>query len=131
MAPIAARPVAAHVSIVDDDPSVRRALRRLVEIAGFVVDTFESGTQALDTGLRPDVACLVLDVYLGDMTGFELRRHLAARGVTAPTIFITAHDDAATSEQARRAGASAYFAKPVDGEALVDAILAAIAARVD
>jgi FixJ family two-component response regulator len=114
------------VSIVDDDSSVRRALRRLIELAGFAVETFASGTQALDGGLHARVACMVVDVYLGDMTGFELQRLLAARGVEIPTIFITAHDNSATLEQARRAGAAAYLAKPVDGEELVDAIHAAI-----
>jgi FixJ family two-component response regulator len=125
MAPMAARPVP-RISIVDDDPSVRRALGRLVEVAGFDVQTYASGAQALDGGLSSDVACLVVDVYLGDMTGFELSRRLAARGLTAPTIFITAHDDALTHAEARRAGAAAYFTKPVDGELLVDAINAAI-----
>lgn len=125
MAPMAARPVP-RISIVDDDPSVRRALGRLVEVAGFDVQTYASGAQALDGGLSSDVACLVVDVYLGDMTGFELSRRLAARGLTAPTIFITAHDDAVTHAEACRAGAAAYFTKPVDGELLVDAINAAI-----
>jgi|RhiMethySRZTD1v2_1073278.scaffolds.fasta_scaffold16005_4 FixJ family two-component response regulator len=125
MTPMAARPVP-RISIVDDDPSVRRALGRLVEVAGFDVQTYASGAQALDAGPSPDVACLVVDVYLGDMTGFELSRRLAARGLSAPTIFITAHDDAVTHEEARRAGAAAYFTKPVDGELLVDAINAAI-----
>jgi len=122
---MAARPVP-RISIVDDDPSVRRALCRLVEVAGFDVQTYASGAQALDGGLQSDVACLVVDVYLGDMTGFELSRQLAARGLSAPTIFITAHDDAVTHAEARRAGAAAYFTKPVDGELLVDAINAAI-----
>jgi FixJ family two-component response regulator len=122
---MAARPVP-RISIVDDDPSVRRALSRLVEVAGFDVQTYASGAQALDAGPSADVACLVVDVYLGDMTGFELSRRLAARGLSAPTIFITAHDDAVTHEEARRAGAAAYFTKPVDGEVLVDAINAAI-----
>jgi FixJ family two-component response regulator len=125
MAPMFGRPVP-RISIVDDDPSVRRALGRLVEVAGFDVQTYASGAQALDGGLSSDVACLVVDVYLGDMTGFELSRRLAARGLTAPTIFITAHDDALTHAEARRAGAAAYFTKPVDGELLVDAINAAI-----
>lgn len=125
MAPMAARPVP-RISIVDDDPSVRRALGRLVEVAGFDVQTYASGAQALDGGLSSDVACLIVDVYLGDMTGFELSRRLAARGLTAPTIFITAHDDAVTHTEACRAGAAAYFTKPVDGELLVDAINAAI-----
>jgi FixJ family two-component response regulator len=119
------------VSIVDDDPSVRRALRRLIELAGFAVETFASGKQALDGSLPARVACMVVDVYLGDMTGFELQRLLVARDVEVPMIFITAHDEAATWEQARRAGAAAYLPKPVDGEVLVSAIHAAIGDRRD
>ena len=71
------------VSIVDDDPSVRRALQRLVESAGFAVETFASGRQLLDFGGLARTACLVIDVHLGDMIGFELRRMLITGGVVA------------------------------------------------
>ncbi len=127
--PAVARPSIARVSIVDDDASVRRALRRMVESAGYTVQTFGSGAELLEDDLPGDVACLVMDVYLGDMTGFELQRHLAARGVELPTIFITAHDDALTSQRARHARAAAYLLKPVDGDVLVSAISAALAGR--
>ena len=127
--PTLAGPVTALVSIVDDDASVRRALRRMVESAGYTVRTFGSGSEVLEGDLPGGVACLVVDVYLGDMTGFELQRRLTARGVDLPTIFITAHDDALTSERARHARAAAYFLKPVEGDVLVDAISAALGAR--
>lgn len=124
-----AHPSPILVSIVDDDASVRRALRRMVESAGFAVATFGSGSEMLAGDLPGAAHCLVMDVYLGDMTGFELQRHLAARGVELPTIFITAHDDAVTSERARQARAAAYLLKPVEGDVLVDAISAALAGR--
>jgi FixJ family two-component response regulator len=110
------------VSVVDDDPSVRRALQRLLESAGFSVATFASGRQVLQIGLVQTTACLVIDVHLGDMDGFELSRLLAAEGMNIPLIFITAHDDEPAKVSARRAGAVAYFTKPIEGEILLDAI---------
>jgi len=116
------------VSIVDDDSSVRRALRRLVESAGFSAETFASGRQAIDIGFLARAACLIIDVHLGDMTGFDLQRILVSEGTNVPVIFITAHDDGPTWDNARRAGAIAYLAKPVDGDLLLDAIRHAVGA---
>ena len=115
------------VSIVDDDASVLRAFRRMVESAGFTVETFASGEDLLQRGplMQPD--CLVLDVHLGDMNGFQLQRRLAAGGSTTPVIFVTAHDDAETEECARRAGCFAYLPKPVDGDVLIGVIQRAVA----
>jgi FixJ family two-component response regulator len=121
----------ALVSVVDDDPSVRRALRRLIQQAGFDVQTFASGAEALAGNPTRPAACLVVDVYLGDMPGFELQRVLAERGMNTPTIFITAHDDVATTEAARRARAFAYLHKPIDGNTLLDAISDAVGVRAD
>src|SRR5262249_53471428 len=98
-------PCSAHetlVSIVDDDVSVCRALQRLVEFAGFTAETFASGREVLDSGLSPGSGCIVIDVHLGDMTGFELYRSLVANGARLPVIFITAHDDGVTHECAWR-----------------------------
>ena len=117
------------VALVDDDPSVRRALRRFLESAGFSVVTFTSGRQVLEGGLIPAAACLIVDVHLGDMDGFELKRSLTAAGVDVPLIFITAHDDEPTKVSARRAGAVAYLPKPIDGEALLEAIVRVIPDR--
>jgi len=117
------------VTIVDEDPSVCRALRRLIESAGFAVETFTSGRQAFDFGLLGRTSCFVVDVRLGDMTGFDLGRLLAAEGIRIPMIFITAHDDARTEECARRAGAVAYLAKPIDGDVLLEAIRRAVRGR--
>ena len=114
------------VAIVDDDPSVRRALERLVALAGFTVRTFASGAELLEFGGLARAACLVLDIHLGDMNGFDLPRRLGARGLTIPTIFITAHDEASALESARRAGAVAYLAKPIAGKTLLDAIRQAL-----
>jgi FixJ family two-component response regulator len=110
------------ISIVDDDRSVRRALRRLVQSEGYLVETFASGPEFLRSGPLARTACLVLDIYLEGMTGFELLEQLAADDVAIPIIFMTAHDDAATRERIRRSGAAGYLGKPFDGQALLDAI---------
>jgi FixJ family two-component response regulator len=110
------------ISIVDDDLSVRRALRRLVESAGYLVETFASAGEFLSSTSPARPACLVLDIYLDGMNGFELQQQLAADRVAIPIIFMTAHDDAATRERIRRSGAAGYLGKPFDGEVLLDAI---------
>ncbi len=110
------------VSIVDDDRSVRRALRRLVGSAGYLVETFASAREFLGSTPTTRRACLVLDIYLDGMSGFELQEQLAADRVAIPIIFMTAHDDAATRERIRRSGAAGYLGKPFDGQALLDAI---------
>lgn len=111
------------ISIVDDDPSVRRALNRLVGSAGYLVETFASAGEFLDSApSTAHTACLVLDIYLEGMTGFELQERLEADRLAIPIIFMTAHDDAATRERIRRSGAAGFLGKPFDGEALLDAI---------
>jgi len=110
------------ISIVDDDLSVRRALRRLVSSAGYLVETFASAPEFLRSAPSARIACLVLDIYLEGMTGFELQEELVANQVAIPVIFMTAHDDAATRDRIRRSGAAGYLGKPFDGQALLDAI---------
>jgi len=114
------------ISIVDDDLSVRRALRRLVRSAGYTVETFASAREFLDSVPSARTACLVLDIHLGGMSGFELQERMAADRAPFPVIFITAHDDAATRERARQTGASAYLRKPFDEQILLAAIGRAI-----
>jgi FixJ family two-component response regulator len=110
------------ISIVDDDRSVRRALRRLIGSAGYLVETFASAPEFLRSAPSARTACLVLDIYLEGMNGFELQEQLVADQVVIPIIFMTAHDDAATRERIRRSGAAGYLGKPFDGQALLDAI---------
>jgi FixJ family two-component response regulator len=117
------------ISIVDDDLSVRRALRRLVQGAGYPVETFASALEFLDSFPSGRTACLVLDIHLAGMSGFDVHARLAAAGAAIPTIFITAHDDAPTRERARHAGVAAYLPKPFAKRALLDAIRGAIDGR--
>lgn len=117
------------ISIIDDDLSVCRALRRLVQSAGYQVQTFTSASGFLDSSPPGRPACLVLDIHLNGMSGFDLQERLAADGAGIPIIFITAHDDATTRERAGRAGSAAYLPKPFDEQALLDAIRSAIHGR--
>ena len=109
------------VSIIDDDPSVRQALHRLVE-ARYAVETFASAEEFLDSPSGDRSACLVLDVHLNGMNGLELKERLVARSILIPVIFMTAHDDVATRERIDRSGAAAYLVKPFGREALLGAI---------
>ena len=112
------------ISIVDDDLSVRRALRRLVGSAGYTVEAFASARELLASAPRGRIACLVLDIQLerDRMGGFDLQEQLAADGVAIPIIFITAHDDAPTRERVRQSGVAGYLPKPFDDGALLDVI---------
>jgi len=114
------------IAVVDDDASVRRALQRLLRAAGFAVETFATAREFLDAGHWAQTACLVLDIHLPGMSGFELQEHLAVTGTPIPIVFITAHDEATTRERASRAGAVGYLRKPFDQDMLMEAIGRAI-----
>jgi FixJ family two-component response regulator len=114
------------VCVVDDDAPLRRALQRLLRAAGYGVETFGSAEDFLATEHAPPPDCLVLDIRLGGISGFQLHDHLRASGLSIPTVFITGHDDAGTREQARRVGAAGYVRKPFDEDALLSAIEAAL-----
>jgi len=111
------------ISIVDDDDSVRRALRRLVQFAGFTAEAFPSAESFLSSASLVRTACLVLDIHLnGGMSGFELQAQLTADRVVIPIIFITAHNDVLTRERLKTSGAAAFLFKPFNDELLLDAI---------
>ena len=108
------------VCVIDDDVSLLRALRRLLDAGGFQVKTFSSAEDFLDRPNSGTPGCLVLDVHLlGGLSGFELHERLVAAGQRIPVVFITAHDDTATRDRARRAGAVEYLRKPFDDELLI------------
>ena len=114
------------VCVVDDDDSLLRALRRLLDATGFRVETFSSAEQFLESEHRGRADCLVLDVHLGGLSGLDLQERLASSGVSTPVVIITAHDERSTRERARRAGAIEYLRKPFDDDSLIDAIHKAI-----
>ena len=110
------------VYVIDDDESVRRALQRLLRAAGFEVKAFSSAEAFLQSGNLDERACIVLDIHMPGLTGFDLQEKLASMGIRIPVINVSAFDDAETRERARKLGAVAFFRKPVDGQALIDAI---------
>jgi FixJ family two-component response regulator len=115
------------VYVVDDDESVRDAVKRLIASVGLRVQTFGSTHEFL-SAKRPEApSCLVLDVRLPDSSGLELQRDLGAAGVEIPIIFITGHADVPMTVRAMKAGAVEFLTKPFRGQELLDAIQDAIA----
>src|SRR5258708_22307270 len=111
---------AAVVFVVDDDPSVRRAIKRLVESVGLRVELFGSAQEFLRSE-RPDLPnCLVLDIRLPGMSGLDFQRELAVAGIPIPIIFITAHGDIPMTVRAMKAGAGEFLTKPFPGPGLVE-----------
>jgi len=115
-----------RVAVVDDDESVRKALKRLLRAANLNAETYASGQEFLDSlGLSwPD--CLVLDIHMPGMNGLDLQRHLVRQCGRLPVVVITGHDEPQTSAQCLAAGAIAYLRKPIDDDALLAAIFRAI-----
>jgi FixJ family two-component response regulator len=111
-----------RVWVVDDDALLCRALQRLLNEFGFDVETFSSGETALavEPAQWPD--CLVVDLRLGAIGGFDLHGRLRAAGLRSPIIFITADEDDTLPRRARRVGAAAFLRKPINDADLVAAI---------
>lgn len=109
------------IGVVDDDPSVLKALGRLMRSAGFDAVAFTSAEDFLVRFQQRALACVVLDIHLGGMSGLDLQAYLADAGIRLPVVFITAHDDAATRERVEQSG-QVYLRKPVDESALLGAI---------
>jgi FixJ family two-component response regulator len=105
------------------------AIERLLRAGGFAVATFTSAEAALEAGVAAASDCLILDVNLPGMSGFDLYRRLASAGEELPAIFITAHDEPAVREEAERLGASSYLPKPFSGRTLLDAVTRTVRSR--
>lgn len=114
------------VAVVDDEPSVRTGLKRMLNASGFVAEVYASAEEFLARRNASQPTCLVVDINLGGMSGIELCRRMAAAGSCIPVIFITARDDEATRREVMGAGCAAYLGKPVSGRTLVDAIASAV-----
>jgi FixJ family two-component response regulator len=115
------------IAIVDDDPSVCRAVERLLRSFGLRAETFHSGEgllRALESSRRFD--CAVMDVQMPGMNGLEVQRRLALREVALPLVFITAHDEAGVAERAIAAGAVGFLRKPFTDESLIGLIRRAV-----
>ena len=115
------------VFVVDDDASVRDAVKKLIASVGLRVETFESAREFLSRKRPETPACLVLDVRLPDLGGLEFQRTLAEANVEIPIIFITGHADVPMTVRAMKAGAVEFLTKPFRGQELLGAIQEAIA----
>lgn len=118
-------------TIVDDDESVRKAIRRLIKSAGLGVEDFASAEEFLGSGSSRDASCLILDVRLPGMSGLELQSRLAASSSHLPIIFTSAHDDGRARARALEAGAIDFLAKPFSDQDLFHAINASLTIRRD
>jgi FixJ family two-component response regulator len=112
---------------VEDDGSMSQAIERILRAGGFTAAVFSSAEAALEAGAAALADCLVLDIHLPGMSGFELYRRLARSCKTMPAVFITAHDGPAVREEAERlAGIGSYLIKPFSGHDLLDAVTLAL-----
>ena len=114
------------VFVVDDDRSVRDALRRLITSVGMTVEVFPTAQAFLSAPRGDGPGCLILDVRLPGLSGLDLQRELANTHATLPIIFLTGHGDIPMSVQAMKAGAIEFLTKPFRGQDLLDAIRHAI-----
>jgi two-component system, LuxR family, response regulator FixJ len=107
------------VGVVDDDASIRCSLARVFRSNGIRVETFCSAEAYLTRTVAGEPQCIVLDVHLGALSGFDLQDRLAAEGAPPPIIFITAHEEIPPARLAQPHGASGFLRKPFDTEALI------------
>jgi FixJ family two-component response regulator len=116
-----------QVAVVDDEESVRKALERLLRSAGMSAHTFPSGEEFIATLPNLQADCVVLDLHMPKINGFEVLAHLAQLDRRLPVIVITGHDTPESRSRAHVDGVAAYLLKPVDDCKLLQAIEAAVA----
>ena len=114
------------IFIVDDDPSVRKSLTRVVTSAGYAVEAFASARDFMAREPFTGPCCVVLDVRMPGLTGLDLQTALAGSGHRMPIVFITGHGDISMSVKAMKAGAVDFLTKPFDVERLLEAIHRAV-----
>ena len=115
------------VGIVDDDPSVRKGLARLVKGSGYRVEVFASAREFLARPQQEDPCCLLLDVRMPGLTGLELQEALATAGRRMSIVFVSGHGDVVGSVKAMKGGAVDFLTKPIDARELLGAIERAVA----
>lgn len=116
------RPSGVTVYIVDDDESVRQGFARLIRSAGFDARVFASPEHFLADVVDSPSACVLLDITMPWLSGTSVQEMLTARDILLPVITVSATDDEPTRERARSLGARLFLRKPVDDQALLDAI---------
>jgi FixJ family two-component response regulator len=114
------------IAVVDDEAAVRKAIARLLSASRLKVKTFASGQEFLDSLAASYPDCLVLDLHMPGLSGLDVQRQLARTGKRLPLVIITAYDESESRTQCLAAGAAAYLLKPLDDQALLDAIASAV-----
>lgn len=117
------------IAVLDDEPQLRKALRRLLVAHGFAVVTFENGDDVIAALTAQPMDCLLLDLHMENTNGFDVLEKMAERHLNTPVIVITGHGEPDTAERVMVMGAAAYLNKPVDQSALLAAIGDAIGTR--
>ena len=117
----------AVIHVVDDDPSFRKAVSRMLETSGYQVVAYDSGRQYLDSVPQTEPSCILIDLKMAKLGGLELQQRLSVRGNMSPIIFLTGHGDIPTTVQALKGGADDFLTKPISKAALVDAVERALA----
>jgi FixJ family two-component response regulator len=116
------------IAVVDDDPSVRKALARLLAVFGYRAELFASAEAFLDAAPASDALCLLVDVKLGPMSGLDLARRLAADGFDVPIVFMTGSEKDVVRLQCLDFGCIAFLQKPIPEARLMDAVARAVGA---
>jgi len=110
------------IHVVDDDESLRKALLRLLDLAGFEARGYSSTGDFLLNPPPDRPGCLLLDIHMPGPSGLDLQEALRSRGITLPIVFLTGHADVASSVRAMKAGAVDFLMKPVERHTLLDAL---------
>jgi FixJ family two-component response regulator len=116
----------AVIAVIDDEPAVRRALKRLLRSAGFEVHTYSGGADFLQAAQTRPPDCVVVDIQMRPMDGFNVLQGMKARGVAAPAILITAYETAESDDRVSRSGAIGFLRKPFSDHALIEMVQVAL-----
>ena len=119
----------ATIFVVDDDPSVRRGVERLLRAVGYRVETYASAEQFMERANLDGPGCIVLDVRMPGRGGLDVQHMLGERGDVLPIIFITGHGDVPTVVRAMKGGAVDFLLKPFDDEELLAAVNQALTGK--
>ena len=117
------------IAVIDDDASVRIATDNLLSSHGYLVDTFASAEEFLQSARANDSSCVIADVQMSAMSGLDLLDHMRAQGYAVPFILITAFPQESARARALKAGAICFLAKPFAGSVLIDCVKTALNRR--
>lgn len=121
-------PIRKSVFVVDDDPSMRMSVKRLLRVHGYKAMLFDSASALLSQGDFGKAFCVILDINLNGESGIALRRCLADMGIKLPVVYITGNDSDANRTAAIESGCIAYVAKPFVAQSLIEPVARACAA---